>query len=65
MTALASLGCTGMLWGSGFLLPIFCQGVLTEGDESLKDDKVAGSSIVCVLTGWYLCCNSIWRFVVF
>ena len=37
--------------GSWDPMPNLCQGAFTEGDESLKDDKVAGSSIVCVLTG--------------
>ena len=34
MTTLASPGCPGVSWGSGFLLPSLCQGVFTEGDAS-------------------------------
>ena len=34
MTTLASSGCTGVSWGSGFPLPALCQGTFTEGDES-------------------------------
>ena len=46
MTALASSGCTGALWGSGFPLPALCQGAFTAGDESPWNDKVTCFSIV-------------------
>jgi len=65
MTALASSGCTGASWGSGFPLPALCQGAFTEGDESLWNDKVACFSIVWVLAREYSCYATTWRFVVF
>ena len=63
MTALASLGCTGAPWGSGFPLPVLCQDVFTEADESPWNDKVACFSIVWVLAREYQTIT--WRFVVF
>ena len=39
MTALASSGCTGASWGSGFPLPALCRGAFMEGDESLRNDN--------------------------
>ena len=51
MTALASSGCTGASWGSGFPLPALCQGAFTAGDESLWNDKVTCFSIVNVSVG--------------
>ena len=65
MTALASSGCTGASWGSGFPLPALCQGAFMEGDESLWNDKAVGFSIVWVLAREYSCHTTTWRFVVF
>ena len=39
MTTLASSGCTGASWGSGFPLPALCRGAFMEGDESLRNDN--------------------------
>ena len=65
MTILASSGCTGASWGSGFPLPALCQGAFTGGDESLWNDKAVGFSIVWVLAREYSCHTTTWRFVVF
>ena len=46
MTTLVSSGCTGVSWGSGFLLPALYQGAFTEGDESSWSYKVTCFSIV-------------------
>ena len=46
MTTLASSGCTGASWGSGFPLSALCQGAFTEGDESPWNGKVTWFSIV-------------------
>ena len=51
MTTLASSGCTGPSWGSGFPLPALCQGASMEGDESSWNDKVTCFSIVYVFVG--------------
>ena len=40
MTTLASSGCTGALWGSGFPLPGLCPGVFMQRDESPWNEKV-------------------------
>ena len=65
MTTLASLGCTGASWGSGFPLPALCQDAFTKGDESPWNDKEACFSIVWVLAREYSCQTITWRFVVF
>ena len=55
MTTLASPGCPGVSWASGFLLPALCQGVFMEGDASPWNDKVACFSIVWVLVREHSC----------
>ena len=65
MITLASSGCTGASWGSGFPLPALCQGAFTAGDESPRNDMVACFSIVWVLAREYCCQTITWRFVVF
>ena len=65
MDTLASSGCTGASWGSGFPLPALCQGAFTAGDESPRNDMVACFSIVWVLAREYSCHTTTWRFVVF
>ena len=65
MTTLASLGCTGASWGSGFSLPALCQDAFIEGDESPCSDKVPCFSVVWVLVREYSCQTITWRFVVF
>ena len=40
-------------------VPALCQGASAQGVESPQNDKTACSS---VLTSWYPCCNSIWKF---
>ena len=65
MTTLASSGCIGASWGSGFPLPALCQGAFTEGEESPWNDKVACFSIVWVLIRVYSCHTITWRCVVF
>ena len=65
MTALASLGCTGAPWGSGFPLPVLCQDAFTEGDESPCNDKEVCFSIVWVLARKYSRQTITWRLVVF
>ena len=65
MAALASSGCIGASWGSGFPLPALCQGAFMEGDESLQNDKMVCFSIVWVLAREYSCYATTWRFVVF
>ena len=65
MTTVASSGCTGVSWGSGFSLPALSPGTFTEEDESPWNDKVACSSTVWVLAREYSCQTITWRFVVF
>ena len=65
MITLASSGCTGASWGSGFPLPALCQGAFTAGDESPRNDMVACFSIVWVLAREHSCCTTTWRFVIF
>ena len=48
---------------SWVLMPVIRQGAFMEGDESPQSDKVAYSSIVWVLPGWYPCYRTIWRFI--
>ena len=48
---------------SWVLMPALCQGAFMEGDERPQNDKVACSSIVWVLPGWYPCYSTIWRFI--
>ena len=65
MTALASSGCTGASWGSGFPVPAPCQGEFTAGDESPWNDMVACFGMVWVVAREYWCQTITWRFVVF
>ena len=48
--------------GSWVPKPALCQGAFEEEDESPWNDHTACSSVVCVLTGCYPCCSTIWRF---
>ena len=61
MTALASSGCTGASWGSGFPLPALCHGAFKE-DEIPWNNKVRCFSIL-YLVREYPCCTTTWRFV--